>query len=244
MRRPHDFIIFPLDVPDFDLAMKYVKKLKEHVGLFKVGLELFIRQGPDILKAIHEIAGSKIFLDLKFHDIPATVTRAFIAAASFSPEFITVHCDSGENALRSAAEKYNGRTKLLAVTLLTSMNRDSLSRLGYREEYLHNIPALVLSRAEMAKDAGCQGVVCSGHEVSFIKARLGNSIIAVTPGIRPSWSLVNGDDQKRVITPQTAVKNGADYIVIGRPIRDARDPVDAANRVAEEIESGLREKTS
>jgi orotidine-5'-phosphate decarboxylase len=241
MRNPNDYIIFPLDIPDFDLAMKYVKKLKEHVGLFKVGLELFISQGPDILKAIYETAGSKIFLDLKLHDIPATVTRAFTAASSFSPEFITVHCDSGEEALRSAAENNHGKSKIMAVTLLTSMNRDNLARLGYKEEFFNNIPALVLSRAEMAKKAGCQGVVCSGQEVSLIKRSLGNSIIAVTPGIRPSWSLVTGDDQKRVITPQMAIKNGSDYIVIGRPIRDADDPADAANRVAEEIELAIRE---
>lgn len=239
MKRPNDYIIFPLDVPEYNQAIKFVTLLKDHVGLFKVGLELFISQGPDILKAIRETAGSMIFLDLKLHDIPATVKRAFLAASAFGPEFVTVHCDEGEGVLKNIAENNPGNTRILGITVLTSLNRENLVRLGYREKYIDDLSALVLLRAKMAKEAGCHGVVCSGLEVSRIKRELGNEMITVTPGIRPAWSPVSSDDQKRIVTPRDAIENGADYIVVGRPIRDAGDPVDAAKRVAEEIEEGL-----
>lgn len=239
MRKPSDYIIFPLDVPDFDQAMKFVNQLKDHVGLFKVGLELFISQGPAILKAIYETAGSKVFLDLKLHDIPATVKRAFLAASTFNPEFVTVHCDGGDALLKDVAEKNPGGTKILAVTVLTSMNRNNLKDLGYDEKYINDLSSLVLRRAKIAANAGCHGVVCSGHEVRTIKNELGEGLIVVTPGIRPEWSLVKGDDQKRIVTPQMAVQDGSDYLVIGRPIRDAVNPVDAAKKVAEEILKGI-----
>ena len=239
MREPKDFIIFPLDLPDYDQAMHYVDLLKEHIGLFKVGLELFISQGPHILKSIREAGGAGIFLDLKLHDIPATVQRAFMAASVHGPEFVTVHCDEGGDILRSVAENNPGQTRILAITVLTSLNQDNLSQLGYREEYTNDLSQLVLLKARMAKKAGCHGIVCSGHEVAMVKKELGNKLVAVTPGIRPEWSLVGQDDQKRIVTPKIAVQRGADYIVIGRPIRDAQDPADAAKRVADEIEAAL-----
>lgn len=239
MRKPSDYIIFPLDVPDFDQAMKFVNQLKDHVGLFKVGLELFISQGPAILKAIYETAGSKVFLDLKLHDIPATVKRAFLVASTFKPEFVTVHCDGGDALLKDVSGNNPGGTKILAVTVLTSMNKENLKSLGYDEKYINDLSSLVLQRAKIAKAAGCHGVVCSGHEVQMIKNELGEGLIVVTPGIRPEWSLVKGDDQKRIVTPQMAVQDGSDYLVIGRPIRDAFNPVDASKKVAEEILKGI-----
>ncbi len=239
MREPKDFIIFPLDLPDYDQAMHYVDLLKEHIGLFKVGLELFISQGPHILKSIREAGGAGIFLDLKLHDIPATVQRAFMAASVHGPEFLTVHCDEGGDILRSVAENNPGGTRILAITVLTSLNQDNLSQLGYKEEYTSDLSQLVLLKARMAKEAGCHGIVCSGHEVAMIKKELGNDLVAVTPGIRPEWSLVGQDDQKRIVTPKIAIERGADYIVIGRPIRDADDPADAAKRVADEIGTAI-----
>ena len=239
MKEPKDYIVFPLDVPNFDEAMKYVTLLKDHVGLFKVGLELFISQGPSILKAINETAANKIFLDLKLHDIPATVTRAFMAASRYSPEFVTVHCDQGEGILKTVAENNPGNTKILAITVLTSLNRDNLMRLGYHKKYFEDLSALVLLKARMAKEAGCHGIVCSGHEVAAVKKALGENLIAITPGIRPAWTIMEQDDQKRIVTPEAAVRDGADFIVIGRPIRDAKDPADAAKRVADEIASAL-----
>lgn len=238
MKQPKDYIIFPLDVPTYDEAMKYVRILKDHVGLFKVGLELFISQGPEILKAINETAGNKIFLDLKLHDIPATVKRAFMVASSYAPEFVTVHCDEGEGSLKDVAGNNPGRTKILAVTLLTSLNSNNLEILGYKDQYVNDLSDLVLLRARIAREAGCQGIVCSGHEVGRIKREFPD-LIAVTPGIRPAWSLVAGDDQKRVVTPQRAVTDGSDHIVIGRPIRDAKDPQDAAKKTAEEIAAAI-----
>jgi orotidine-5'-phosphate decarboxylase len=238
MKQPKDYIIFPLDVPTHDEAMKYVNLLKDHVGLFKVGLELFVSQGPPILKAINEVAGNKIFLDLKLHDIPATVKRAFMVASSYTPEFVTVHCDQGEGSLKEVAENNPGNTKILAVTLLTSLNSQNLEAMGYKDQYITSLSDLVLLRARIARDAGCQGIVCSGHEVGMIKKELPD-LIAVTPGIRPAWSLVDGDDQKRIVTPQRAVQDGSDYIVVGRPVRDAKNPQEAAEKLAEEIASGL-----
>lgn len=239
MKAPKDYIVFPLDVPDARQAMAYVSALKDHVGLFKVGLELFISQGPEILKAIREVAGRRVFLDLKLHDIPATVIRAFRAASAYQPEFVTVHCDEGDQILREVAENNLGNTKILAITVLTSLNARKLHALGYAQTYVDDLSALVLLKARMAREAGCQGVVCSGLEVARIKQEVGRDLIAVTPGIRPAWSVVDQDDQKRIVTPGQAVKNGADYVVIGRPIRDAKDPPQAARQVAEEIASAL-----
>ena len=239
MKAPKDYIVFPLDVPDVRQAMIYVSALKDHVGLFKVGLELFISQGPEILKAIREVAGRRVFLDLKLHDIPATVIRAFRAASAYQPEFVTVHCDEGDQILREVAENNLGNTKILAITVLTSLNAQKLHALGYAQTYVDDLSALVLLKARMAREAGCQGVVCSGLEVARIKQEVGRDLIAVTPGIRPAWSVVDQDDRKRIVTPGQAVKNGADYVVIGRPIRDAKDPPQAARQVAEEIASAL-----
>ena len=140
--------------------------------------------------------------------------------------------------MKDVAENNPGKTKILAITLLTSMNSQNLVKLGYVDEYVKDLTRLVLLKARMAKEAGCQGVVCSGHEVALVKREL-NDLIAVTPGIRPAWSVVNQDDQKRIVTPEAAVRNGADYIVVGRPIRDAKSPADAAKKVAEEIDSAL-----
>ncbi|MBW1804019.1 MAG: orotidine-5'-phosphate decarboxylase, partial [Deltaproteobacteria bacterium] len=163
----------------------------------------------------------------------------FMAASAHGPKFITVHCDEGKGILKSVAENNPGNTKILAITVLTSMNSDNLAALGYEGKYINDLSALVLLKARMAKEAGCHGVVCSGHEVGMIKRELGKDLIAVTPGIRPAWTLVEGDDQKRVVTPAMAVKDGSDYLVIGRPIRDADNPADAAKKVAEEIASAL-----
>jgi orotidine-5'-phosphate decarboxylase len=239
MKSGKDYIIFPLDVSSYDEAMKYVTLLKDSVGLFKVGLELFASQGPAILIGIREITDAKVFLDLKLHDIPETMRRAFLAACQYSPEFISVHCDQGDGFLKDVAEKNPGKTKILAITLLTSLNSKNLARLGFVDQYVKDLSKLVLLRARIAKEAGCHGIVCSGYEVALIKEEL-DDMITLTPGIRPEWSAVSKDDQKRIVTPALAVKNGADYIVVGRPIRDAKDPRDAAKRVAEEIESALR----
>ena len=239
MKEPKDYIIFPLDLPTSQEAISYVETLTDHVGLFKVGLELFISEGPDILNSIRNSTDAGIFLDLKLHDIPATVKRAFMAASAYQPEFVTVHCDEGDEILKNIAEQNLGNSKILAITVLTSLNQEKLKRLGYAQEYAGNISALVLLKARMAKAAGCQGVVCSGLEVAMVKKEIGPDMIIVTPGIRPAWTVVEKDDQKRIVTPADAIRNGSDYVVIGRPIRDAKDPKEAAEKVSGEIASAL-----
>jgi len=209
------------------------------VGLFKVGLELFIAQGPDLLKEIRNRTTAGIFLDLKLHDIPATVKRAFLAASMHQPQFVTVHCDEGDGVLKDVAQENPGNTKILGITVLTSLNREKLRNSGYAKEYSEDVIELVLLRARMAKAAGCHGVVCSGLEAARVRKEIGPEMIIVTPGIRPAWTVVDQDDQKRIVTPADAVRNGSDYVVIGRPIRDAASPRDAAKRVAEEIASAL-----
>ncbi len=241
MKKPKDYLIFPLDVPNYEEAIRYVELLKEHVGLFKVGLELFVSVGPKILKTIKETSDAGIFLDLKFHDIPATVKGAFLAASAHGVTFTTVHCDEGKGLLRSVVENNPSGTKILAVTVLTSLESKNLKELGYLDRYVNDITELVLLRARMAKEAGCSGVVCSGLEVEKVKAELGKDFIVVTPGIRPAWSLGGKDDQKRIITPYQTLKNGADYIVVGRPIRAAEKPIEAAKKVLEEIETAISE---
>lgn len=238
MKRGKDYLIFPLDVSTRGEALGLVNSLKDEVGLFKIGLELFISQGPDVLRSIREITDAGIFLDLKLHDIPATMNQAFLSASAFGPQFVTVHCDAGEGFLKEVAMENPGRTKILGVTLLTSLNSRHLTRLGVQAAYVEDLSKYVLLRAEIAKEAGCHGVVCSGQEVAEVKSKMPD-LIAVTPGIRPAWSVVGKDDQKRIVTPADAVKSGADYIVVGRPIRVARDPAEAARKVAEEIESVL-----
>jgi len=238
MLQPKDRIIFPLDVPDYETAMPLVEKLTGRVGLFKVGLELFIAEGPRIVQEVNNAGDTGVFLDLKLHDIPATVTRAFETAARLKPVFITVHCEQGDGFLKPVSEKFPG-TRLLGITLLTSLAGVHLQKLGLRVEYVNDLSRLAIVRALIAKEAGCGGVVCSGLEAAGIREAIGPEMTIVTPGIRPRWSLVEGDDQKRIVTPARAVQNGADYIVVGRPIRDAEDPAEAAVRVADEIESGV-----
>ncbi len=238
MPEPKDRIIFPLDVPDYETAMPLVEKLTGRVGLFKVGLELFIAEGPRIVQAVNSAGDTGVFLDLKLHDIPATIIRAFETAARLGPAFLTVHCEQGDGFLVPVSRKFP-ETGILGITLLTSLGGRHLESLGMRPEYAVDIPRLAVRRALIAKDAGCSGVVCSGLEASTIREALGADMTIVTPGIRPRWSLVEGDDQTRIVTPGMAVQNGADYIVIGRPIRDAKDPAEAAERVAGEIASGL-----
>lgn len=239
MKRPKDFIIFPLDVSSIETARRYVELLSEHVGMFKVGLELFIRSGPEIVRIIHRTGNAKVFLDLKLHDIPATISLAMEQIADMGAAFATVHCGETLRMLEAAVEGSKGRVGVLGVTVLTSVSARDIREAGFRDRFSADLSELVLKRASAAKAAGCCGVVCSGHEVRMIKKTLGEKFIAVTPGIRPLWKEVGPDDQKRVTTPGQAVGNGADYLVIGRPIRDSEDPRRAADRVAEEIGKAL-----
>jgi orotidine-5'-phosphate decarboxylase len=239
MRPAKDYIIFPLDVPSTDDAKRWVELLTDHVGLFKVGLELFIRSGPDIVRFINTSGAAGVFLDLKLHDIPATVSRAMAGIAELGVRFATVHCGESQKMLEAAVAGSRGDVAILGVTVLTSVSAEDIEAAGYRPDYYRDLSGLVVHKAAMAKAAGCAGIVCSGLEAPVIKRRFGKEFAAVTPGIRPQWSLDEQDDQARVTTPARAIKNGSDYLVIGRPIRDADDPVRAALQVAEEIEAAI-----
>lgn len=237
MKQAKDYIIFPLDVATVAEARRYAIALKSSVGMFKVGLELFIRSGPEIIHMIRSESGAGIFLDLKLHDIPETVRRAMAVVADLGVALATVHCGESPAMLEAAVAGSGGKVGVLGVTVLTSVSAQHIESAGFREEFSQDLPRLVLKRAMAAKAAGMAGIVCSGLEVNTIKNGVGGEFICVTPGIRPAWEFSGMDDQHRVATPAEAVRNGSDYIVIGRPIRDAKDPMAAADRIAEEIAS-------
>ena len=238
MRSPADYIIFPLDVASRHEAETLVTTLAGHVGMFKIGLEIFIRHGADLIRWIRSAYGTPIFLDLKLHDIPVTVERAMAGVAALDVALATVHCGESPRML-AAAVAGGGRTGVLGVTVLTSVAREDLHQAGLVAGDDQALEKLVLHRAAMAHGAGCAGVVCSAREAGLIKSRWGGDFLAVTPGIRPAWEGVGIQDQKRVVTPAEAIHQGADYLVIGRPIRDAGRPADAARRVADEIGAAL-----
>ena len=237
MKHAKDYIVFPLDVPSVKTAQHYVELLSESVGMFKVGLELFIRSGLEIIDFIKASGTAEVFLDLKLHDIPATVFRAMERIADLGIAFATVHCGETPRMLEAAVEGAKGRVGILGVTVLTSVTSEDIKASGFREMFYDDMGRLVVKRAAMAKAAGCTGIVCSGLEVKIIKEHFGRDFIAVTPGIRPEWDVTGKHDQRRITTPARAVSDGSDYLVIGRPIRDAKDPKAAAVRIAQEIKT-------
>ena len=239
MNYAKDRIIFPLDVATADDARRYIELLAGSVGLFKVGLELFIQAGPEIISFIHAHTQTRVFLDLKLHDIPATVGRAMGRISDMGVTFATVHVGETPRMLAAAVEGGGSKVGILGVTVLTSVSAEDLKSAGYRQELYEDLRMTVTRKAGIAHAAGCAGVVCSGLEAGRIKKKIGQRFLAVTPGIRPAWSVTANEDQRRITTPVEAVRAGADYLVIGRPIRDAKDPVEAAERIAEEIEGAI-----
>jgi orotidine-5'-phosphate decarboxylase len=240
MKRAKDYIIFPLDVPSMNEAKKYVELLAEHVGLFKVGLELFIRSGPEIIEFIHSKSTARVFLDLKLHDIPATVCRSMARIAELGVAFATVHVGESKQMLEAAVQGSRAKVGVLGVTVLTSVSGQDLKSAGFRKDIYDDMLRTVIMRAQFAHETGCTGVICSGLEAKGIKAEFGKDFLAVTPGIRPGQTVTPNEDQQRVTTPAQAITDGSDYLVIGRPIRDADDPVLAARQIAEEIETALQ----
>jgi orotidine-5'-phosphate decarboxylase len=225
-------VIIALDTPDEKRALELVRLLKNRVGIFKVGLELFTSSGPSIVRRINE-EGCRVFLDLKFHDIPNTVYGAVKQAARLGAFMLNVHASGGrkmmEWAKKAADEVFEGdrekRPKILGVTVLTSLDDEDLREMNIEKSSREQ----VLSLAKMAKEAGLDGVVASADEVREIKEFLGEDFLVVTPGVRPAFAAAL--DQKRVMTPLDAIKAGADYIVIGRPVTAAEDPLDALGKI-------------
>jgi orotidine-5'-phosphate decarboxylase len=225
---PEERLIFALDVPGAEEARRLVTTLREAVDFYKVGLELFLAAGFELVDWILE-QEKKVFLDLKLFDVPETVRRAVRQIRQRPVTFTTVHGSSRSILEASCAEK--GEVKILAVTVLTSLDREDLSELGVEVD----VERLVLSRAGRALEAGCDGVIASGLEAATLRRELGEKLHIVTPGIRPAENRP-ADDQKRVVTVEQALLNGADYIVVGRPIRNAPDPYQAALQIQGTIE--------
>lgn len=222
-------LIVALDVPDANDARALVRTLGDSVKFYKIGMELFMTDGYFALLDELVASGKKVFVDLKFFDVPATVGSAIRQLSTRGATFATVH---GNQAIMEAAGANKGNLKVLAVTVLTSLDRGDLDDLGFAVD----VEKLVLSRARRALEAGCDGVVSSGMEASALRRELGPRLMVVTPGIRPVENRP-ADDQKRVVTPAEAFRNGADYIVVGRPIRAAADPRAAADAIQAEIAS-------
>ena len=235
-------LIFALDVGGGqEEALSLVDLLWDHVGLFKVGKESFVRYGTEIVRQI-QTRGGKVFLDLKFHDIPNTVARAAEAAFDLGVAMFNVHALGGGKMMRETAgavqrlSEQTGKPKpvILAVTVLTSLNDGDLQLLGFNR----GTRETALNLARLAQDSGVSGVVASAEDAGAIRQLCGPDFLIVTPGIRGAKA-VAGDDQKRIVTPCDAVRGGADYLVVGRPIRQATDPAGEADQIVKEIARGL-----
>jgi len=223
-------LVVALDVPDTAAAVAMAGRLAGHVGMFKIGLELFVAEGPPIVRRIRELAPDvDIFLDLKLHDIPNTMRGAIRSARSFGARYVTVHAGSGTTHLQACVEEAGDVLGILAVTVLTSQDEVACRQAGHTRA----LEELVEMRAVCAREAGCAGVVCSGRELARVRA-VAPKLARVVPGIRPAGADVG--DQQRVMTPAKAISEGATYIVVGRPILQADDPAAAAAAIAAELE--------
>ena len=229
---PVDRIFCAIDTPKLDDALLLAGLLCGEVGAIKLGKEFFTANGPDGVRKVAAL-GHKIFLDLKYHDIPNTVAGAISAASRLDCAVLTVHASGGPAMLRAAAKaaaaSRPNRLKVVAVTVLTSLDDEDLSSIGQ----VSPASEQVLRLARLAESSGIDGVVCSPEEVELVRREIGDDFALVVPGVRPGWAGV--DDQKRVMTPEETVFAGADHVVIGRPITQSDDPVGAARRIADEI---------
>jgi len=233
-------LIFALDVDSFDEARRWVERLSGKVGIFKVGKQLFTRCGPDVVRMIRD-AGGEVFLDLKFHDIPHTVAMAGLEASRLDVRMFNVHALGGSAMMRRTVEEVHEacapgkgrRPLLLAVTILTSTDEQALREIGIDRP----VTEMVVRLARLAMDAGMDGVVASPLEIEAIRRACGTDFVIVTPGVRPAFTAAN--DQKRIATPGAALAAGADYLVVGRPIAQADDPVAAVELITAEMAQAL-----
>lgn len=230
-------LILALDVDDLDRARAMLKLLTGEIGMFKVGKQLFTHAGPQAVKLIQE-AGGEVFLDLKFHDIPTTVAKAAIEATRLGVKMFNVHASGSLEMMRVTVREVNRvcrqeslrRPIMLAVTVLTSLSESDLQKVGVAGVVADQVVRLAL----LSQEAGMDGVVAAPHEVAEIRAACGRGFVIVTPGIRPGKT--RRDDQKRVMTPGEAVRAGVDYIVVGRPIMESKEPLAAAREIIAEME--------
>jgi orotidine-5'-phosphate decarboxylase len=224
-------VIVALDVPDMAGLTFFLDHLDGQPRFYKVGLELFVAAGARAVEAVQK-RGGKVFLDLKLHDIPETVARAVASATSLGAELLTVHTAGGFEMMRRAAEVAKGKPGILGVTVLTSLSEEDLRADGIAG----TMREAVVRRAKLAEKAGATGIVCSPQEVADVRAASG-TLALVVPGVRPAGAALG--DQKRVATPASAISAGADYLVVGRPIRDAQNPAAAFAALVGEVESAL-----
>jgi orotidine-5'-phosphate decarboxylase len=227
-RPARERVIVALDVPDHAGLTTLLDRLDGRPAFYKVGLELFIAEGERAIELVRA-RGGRVFLDLKLHDIPETVARAVASAARVEAELLTVHTSGGYEMMSRAAEASRGRVKLLGVTVLTSLAEDDLRAEGIGQ----TIPEMVKARARIAARAGLAGLVCSPHEILAAR-EAAPGLLTVVPGIRPGGTKP-GDDQKRVASATHAVREGADHLVVGRPVRDAPDPAAAFEALVAEV---------
>jgi orotidine-5'-phosphate decarboxylase len=218
-------IAVALDAPDAETAARWAQAVTPHVAVVKVGLELFCRTGPSITSSVRGASGTELFLDLKLHDIPTTVAGAARAVAKLAPRYLTVHASGGADMVRAAVEAAENVT-IAAVTVLTSMDDQAMDAVGTTGPLLDAVRRL----ATLAVGAGAGALVCSPREVAAVRAEVGPGIVLITAGVRPSGA--DAQDQVRVATPEQALADGADLLVIGRPITAAADPGAAAARIA------------
>jgi orotidine-5'-phosphate decarboxylase len=227
-----DRLIVALDVPQRDAARALVDRLAGHVGLFKVGSQVFTAAGPELVREIVG-RGEKVFLDLKFHDIPNTVAGAVASATRLGVSLVDVHGLGGRAMMEAAVGALPAMgTRLLAITILTSHDEETLGEIGVNGSMAESVRRL----AQLAKEAGVDGVVASPHEVALVREACGSDFLIVTPGIRPAGAALG--DQARAATPAAALAAGADYVVVGRPITGAPDPAAAADAIVREMERG------
>ncbi len=224
-----DRLIVALDVANAAAAQTLVQRIGDAAGIYKVGLQLFTAEGPELVRELVR-SGRRVFLDLKLHDIPNTVSHAVKAAVELGAYMLTVHASGGAAMLRAATEAADGRVNILAVTVLTSLNDDDLQEIGVSGR----VSDQALRMASLAQSAGCQGIVTSPREAQMIRKSLGEGFAIVTPGVRPAGS--DTHDQQRISTPAQAIANGASHIVVGRPITHAPDPASAAAAIISEME--------
>ena len=227
--KPEDRLIFALDVPEVSDAKEIVMELDDSVNFYKIGMEMLMTGKYFELLDWLVKQDKKVFVDLKFFDVPETVGRAIARLSDYGATFATIH---GNQALMEKAAENKNKLKILAVTALTSLDRGDLDDLGF----VCDVQELVISRAKRAFEAGCDGIVSSGLEVPFIREYVDDRLIAVTPGIRP---VENVDDQKRVVDVAKAFKNGSDYIVVGRPIKNADNRYEAASNIQKIIKNTI-----
>lgn len=229
-------VIVPLDVESSDEALTWVDRLGDQGEFYKVGLELYTRAGPEVVRELID-RGKRVFLDLKLHDIPNTVAGAVRAASDLGVDLLTVHASGGPTMLDAAARARSGGLRLLAVTVLTSLSPDEMSTVWGRE--IRSVREEVGRLAVLAQEAGMDGIVASALEASWVRSQVGDDFMIVTPGIRPAGA--DRGDQSRVATPTDAIRAGADYLVVGRPITQAADPAAALAAVIEEVEQAAQE---